>query len=50
MAYKDMGKLVVGWISTGWCLSLISRKCCPAEAKPMFAAFAGAVAIQTEIV
>jgi hypothetical protein len=50
MSYKDMGKFVVGWVSTGWCLPLISRKCRPAEAKPMFTAFTGAVAIQTEII
>jgi len=50
MAHEDMGEFVIWRISVGWRLPFVSGKCGPAEAKPVLAAFACAIAIQTEIV
>jgi hypothetical protein len=50
MAYENMGGFMVWRISVRWCLSFVSGKCGPAEAKPVLAAFACAIAVQTEIV
>lgn len=45
MANEDMGDFMVWRISVRWCLSFVSGKCGPAEAKPVLAAFACAIAV-----
>jgi hypothetical protein len=41
---------IVGRVAAQWCLSFVAGPCCPAEAVPVFAAFARAIARKAEIV
>jgi hypothetical protein len=50
MTDKRVGMFMVGRVATWWCLSFISGPSGPAEAVPVLAAFAGAVAREAEIV